>query len=62
VPLCQCELLFKVDLSYFQAGISAVPTRAISAVKNMNIPQPFKEMKLPELPQAIMNVMGPFDR
>ena len=39
-----------------QAGLSAAPTRAISAVKNMNIPQQIKEIKLPELPQAIKDL------
>ncbi|VDI26616.1 AP-3 complex subunit sigma-1-like isoform X2 [Mytilus galloprovincialis] len=32
------------------AGISAAPARAVSAVKDMNIPQKFKDMKLPDLP------------
>merc|ERR1711956_82080 len=35
-------------LDLIQAGLSAAPTRAISAVKNMNIPQQIKEIKLPE--------------
>ena len=39
-----------------QAGLSAAPTRAISAVKNMNIPQQIKDIKLPELPQAIKDL------
>jgi len=39
-----------------EAGLSAAPTRAISAVKNMNLPQQIKEMKLPELPQAIKDL------
>jgi len=39
----------------FQAGISAAPTRALSAVKNMNLPQQIKD-KLPELPQAIKDL------
>ncbi|UYV69113.1 AP3S1 [Cordylochernes scorpioides] len=33
-----------------EAGISAAPARAVSAVKNMNIPQQIKDMKLPDLP------------
>ncbi len=40
----------------FQAGLSAAPTRAISAVKNMNISQQIKDIKLPELPQAIKDL------
>ncbi|GFT73052.1 AP-3 complex subunit sigma-1 [Nephila pilipes] len=33
-----------------EAGLSAAPARAVSAVKNMNIPQQIKDMKLPDLP------------
>ena len=40
----------------FQAGLSAAPTRAISAVKNISIPQQIKDIKLPELPQAIKDL------
>ena len=40
----------------FQAGLSAAPTRALSAVKNMNLPQQLKDIKLPELPQAIKDL------
>lgn len=36
-----------------EAGLSAAPARAVSAVKSMNIPQQLKDMKLPDLPQAI---------
>ncbi|XP_045214000.1 AP-3 complex subunit sigma-1-like isoform X1 [Mercenaria mercenaria] len=32
------------------AGITAAPARAVSAVKDMNIPQKIKDMKLPDLP------------
>lgn len=32
------------------AGIAAAPARAVSAVKDMNIPQKIKDMKLPDLP------------
>jgi AP-3 complex subunit sigma len=35
---------------YFQAGIAAAPARAVSAVKEMNIPQKIKDIKLPDLP------------
>lgn len=38
-----------------EAGISAAPARAVSAVKNMNIPQQIKDMKL-DLPQAIKDL------
>ena len=31
-----------------EAGFAAAPTRAISAVKNMNIPQQIKDIKLPQ--------------
>ncbi|CAL7950726.1 unnamed protein product [Xylocopa violacea] len=41
---------------YVQAGITAAPARAVSAVKNMNIPQQIKDMKLPDLPQAIKDL------
>lgn len=33
-----------------EAGISSAPARAVSAVKNMNLPQQIKEIKLPDLP------------
>ncbi|CAD5113480.1 DgyrCDS2645 [Dimorphilus gyrociliatus] len=33
-----------------QAGITAAPARAVSAVKEMNLPQKIKDIKLPELP------------
>ena len=36
--------------SFDQAGISAAPARAVSAMKNMNLPQQIKDMKLPDLP------------
>ncbi|XP_041988330.1 AP-3 complex subunit sigma-2 isoform X2 [Aricia agestis] len=36
-----------------EAGISAAPARAVSAVKSMNLPQQLRDMKLPDLPQAI---------
>jgi AP-3 complex subunit sigma len=39
-----------------QAGISAAPARAVSAVKNLNISQQFKDMKLPDLPAAIKDL------
>jgi AP-3 complex subunit sigma len=39
-----------------EAGISAGPARAVSAVKNMNLPQQIKDIKLPDLPQAIKDL------
>lgn len=36
-----------------QAGLAAAPARAVSAVKNMNLPQQIKDIKLPDLPAAI---------
>jgi AP-3 complex subunit sigma len=54
------EILTRVEeqnkIEKDEAGLSAAPTRAISAVKNMNIPQQIKEIKLPELPQAIKDL------
>lgn len=44
------------EFLYFQAGIAAAPARAVSAVKNMNIPQQIKDMKLPDFPQAIKDL------
>ena len=54
------EILIRIEeqnkIEEEEAGLSAAPTRAISAVKNMNLPQQIKEMKLPELPQAIKDL------
>lgn len=47
---------FFPSIWYVQAGITAAPARAVSAVKNMNIPQQIKDMKLPDLPQAIKDL------
>ena len=33
-----------------QAGISAAPARAVSAVKELNLQQRIKDIKLPDLP------------
>jgi hypothetical protein len=41
---------------FFQAGLSAAPARAVSAVKNMSIPQQIKDIRLPDLPQAIKDL------
>lgn len=46
----------KVIFLCVKAGITAAPARAVSAVKNMNIPQQIKDMKLPDLPQAIKDL------
>lgn len=46
-------LVYGLFWSISQAGLSAAPARAVSAVKSMNIPQQIKDMKLPDLPQAI---------
>jgi len=46
------EILTRVEeqskLEKDEAGFSAAPTRAISAVKNMNIPQQIKDIKIPQ--------------
>jgi len=46
------EILSRVEeqnrLEKQEAGIAAAPARAVSAVKNMNIPQQIKEIKLPQ--------------
>ncbi|CAG0912671.1 unnamed protein product [Notodromas monacha] len=39
-----------------EAGLSAAPARAVSAVKNLNISQQIKDMKLPDLPAAIKDL------
>ncbi|KAL3093186.1 hypothetical protein niasHT_022636 [Heterodera trifolii] len=43
-----------------EAGIAAAPARAVSAVKNMNISQQIKDLKLPGLPSKIANFKSPF--
>ena len=43
-------VFIRILLSLSQAGISAAPARAVSAVKEMNIPQKIKDIKLPDLP------------
>ncbi|GFG40881.1 hypothetical protein Cfor_08911 [Coptotermes formosanus] len=54
------EILTRIEdqnkLEKQEAGIAAAPARAVSAVKNMNIPQQIKDMKLPDLPQAIKDL------
>ena len=49
-PVSCAKLLVNMICLYFQAGIAAAPARAMSAVKDMNIPQKIKDMKLPDLP------------
>ncbi|XP_027208918.1 AP-3 complex subunit sigma-1 isoform X1 [Penaeus vannamei] len=39
-----------------RAGLAAAPARAVSAVKNMNLPQQIKDIKLPDLPAAIKDL------
>lgn len=39
-----------------EAGISAASARAVSAVKSLNIQQQIKDIKLPDLPQAIKDL------
>ncbi|KAL7638459.1 UNVERIFIED_CONTAM: hypothetical protein RMT77_011029 [Armadillidium vulgare] len=38
------------------AGLAAAPARAVSAVKNMNLPQQIKDIRLPDLPAAIKDL------
>ncbi|XP_074601021.1 AP-3 complex subunit sigma-2 or [Brevipalpus obovatus] len=48
------EILQRIEeqnkLEKQEAGLATAPARAVSAVKNMNIPQQIKDMKLPDLP------------
>ncbi len=44
------DTAFPILVSLLQAGISAAPARAVSAVKEMNLPQKIKDIKLPDLP------------
>ncbi|KPI96637.1 AP-3 complex subunit sigma-1 [Papilio xuthus] len=48
-----CRLQEQNKMQKAEAGISAAPARAVSAVKSMNLPQQLRDMKLPDLPQAI---------
>lgn len=51
------DILARIDeqnrLVKQEAGLSAAPAAVVHQLKNMNLPQQFKEMKLPDLPQAI---------
>jgi len=48
------EILTRVEeqskLEKTEAGLSAAPARAVSTLKEMNIPQRIKDIKLPDLP------------
>jgi len=39
-----------------EAGLSAAPARAVSAVKSMNLPQQLRDMRLPDLPHAMQGL------
>uniref|UniRef100_A0A914I8T3 AP complex mu/sigma subunit domain-containing protein n=1 Tax=Globodera rostochiensis TaxID=31243 RepID=A0A914I8T3_GLORO len=58
------EILLRVQeqdkIERQEAGIAAAPARAVSAVKNMNISQQIKDLKLPGLPSKIANFKNPF--
>lgn len=51
------EILTRIEeqskLEKSEAGIIAAPARAVSAVKDMNLPQKIKDMKLPDLPNIL---------
>ena len=57
------EILLRIQeqekLQKQEAGISAAPARAVSAVKNMNLPQQLKDIKLPDLP-GLSNLKNAF--
>jgi len=57
------EILTRIDeqskLEKQEAGLAAAPARAVSAVKNMNLPQQIKDIKLPDLP-SLPNFKNPF--
>lgn len=56
------EILLRIQeqdkLEKQEAGIVAAPARAVSAVKNMNIPQQIKDLKLADL--SFPNFKNPF--
>lgn len=44
-----------------EAPLSAAPAAMVHQLKSMNLPQQFKDMKLPDLPQAIkVSYLDPF--
>lgn len=49
------EILARIEdqnkLQKQEAGISSAPSRVVSSVKNINIPQQIKDIKLLDLPQ-----------
>lgn len=51
------DILARIDdqnrLVKAEAGLSAAPAAVVHQLKSMNLPQQFKDMKLPDLPQAI---------
>lgn len=51
------DILARIDdqnrLVKQEAGLSAAPAAVVHQLKSMNLPQQFKDMKLPDLPQAI---------
>ncbi|XP_078328537.1 AP-3 complex subunit sigma-2-like [Crassostrea virginica] len=53
------EILTRIEeqgkLEKSEAGIIAAPARAVSAVKDMNLPQKIKDIKLPDLPNILKN-------
>ncbi|CAG0889278.1 unnamed protein product [Cyprideis torosa] len=55
------EILTRIEeqnrLEKQEAGISAAPARAMSAVKNINFPQQIKDIKLPDLPSALKDTL-----
>lgn len=54
------EILLRIEdqnkIEKQEGGLSAAPARAVSAVKNMNIPQQLKDIKLSDLPSAIKDL------
>ncbi|XP_061180715.1 AP-3 complex subunit sigma-1-like [Saccostrea echinata] len=53
------EILTRIEeqnkLEKSEAGITAAPARAVSAMKDMNLPQKIKDIKLPDLPNILKN-------
>lgn len=41
-----------------EAPLSAAPAAMVHQLKSMNLPQQFKDMKLPDLPQAIKVILN----
>lgn len=58
------DILARIDdqnrLVKQEAGLSAAPAAVVHQLKSMNLPQQLKEMKLPDLPQAIKVTTGCF--